>query len=350
MPDPDTARGTRLRAPSRARLAEVARRAGVSKSTASRVLNHDPTLSVRPGTRERVALTAQELGYRPHPLARALAASTTGALALLVPELSNPAYVELIRGAYGRARERDFVLLCAEDFEGQEADEAFTQLVAAGRVDGLLIASARPAHRLRAALERHWVPHVFVNRSVPGAAANVTLDLPRASRAALDHLTGLGHVRVAHVAGPQGVQSARLREDAFVRAALARGLGPASVARGAFTEAGGAAAATRLLRRRPETTAIYASSLAQAVGVLHAARQAGRTVPDHLSVIAYDDVPLAGYLSPPLTTVAMPLAELGAAAVDALLEVLAGTEPGSRTLDAEPEVVTRASTAAPRAR
>jgi LacI family transcriptional regulator len=350
MPDPDSAPDTSLRGPSRVRLAEVARRAGVSKSTASRVLNHDPTLSVRPGTRERVAMTAQELGYRPHPLARALAASTTGALALLVPELSNPAYVELIRGAYGRARERDFVLLCAEDFDAQEADEAFTQLVAAGRVDGLLIASARPAHRLRAALERHWVPHVFVNRSVPGATANVTLDVPRASRAALTHLVDLGHVRVAHVAGPQGVQSARLREEAFVRAARERGLPSAPVARGAFTEAGGAAAATRLLRRHPETTAIYSSSLAQAVGVLHAAREAGLAVPDDLSVIAYDDVPLASYLAPPLTTIAMPLAELGEAAVDALLDLLAGVAPTSRTFDAEPEVVARASTAAPRQR
>ncbi len=163
----------------RARLEDVARAAGVSKSTVSRVLSDDATLSVRAETRERVRALAQELGYRPHPVARALATPATGALALLVPALSNPAYVEIIRGAYRRARERGYVLLCAEDFEDQEADEAFTELVDGGRVDGLLIASARPENRLLAALERHRVPHVFVNRSVPGARANVTLDVER---------------------------------------------------------------------------------------------------------------------------------------------------------------------------
>jgi LacI family transcriptional regulator, galactose operon repressor len=172
----------------RARLEDVAAAAGVSKSTVSRVLSDDPTLSVRADTRERVRALAQELGYRPHPVARALAVPATGALALLVPNLSNPAYVEIIRGAYRRARERGYVLLCAEDFEDQEADEAFTELVDGGRVDGLLLASARPENRLLEALERHWVPHVFVNRSVPGARANVTLDVARASRLAYEYL------------------------------------------------------------------------------------------------------------------------------------------------------------------
>ena len=172
MPDPPAAPS---RIP-RARLEDVARAAGVSKSTVSRVLSGDATLSVRDETRERVRALAQELGYRPHPVARALATPATGALALLVPTLSNPAYVEILRGAYHRARERGYVLLCAEDFEDQEADEAFTELVEGGRVDGLLIASARPENRLLDALERHWVPHVFVNRSVPGARANVTLE------------------------------------------------------------------------------------------------------------------------------------------------------------------------------
>ena len=153
------------RVPRGPRLEDVANAAGVSKSTVSRVLSGDPTLSVRDETRERVRALAQELGYRPHPVARALAVPATGALALLVPNLSNPAYVEIIRGAYRRARERGYVLLCAEDFEDQEADEAFTELVDGGRVDGLLIASARPENRLLEALGRHSVPHVFVNRS-----------------------------------------------------------------------------------------------------------------------------------------------------------------------------------------
>jgi DNA-binding LacI/PurR family transcriptional regulator len=340
MPQPS---GNESRA--RARLEDVAAAAGVSKSTVSRVLSDDPTLSVRDETRERVRALAQQLGYRPHPVARALAVPATGALALLVPNLSNPAYVEIIRGAYRRARERGYVLLCAEDFEDQEADEAFTELVDGGRVDGLLIASARPENRLLDALERHWVPHVFVNRSVPGARANVTLDVARASRVAYEHLAGLGHTAIGHVAGPHDVQSARGREDAFLAAAADHGHGEPPVARGAFTPSGGAEAAERLLGEHPEVTAVFTSSLAQAIGLLHVARSHGRSVPQDLSVIAYDEVPVAEYLDPPVTTVAMPLSELGAAAVEILVELLDGREVRSQVLGEEPTVVERESTA-----
>jgi LacI family transcriptional regulator, galactose operon repressor len=342
MPQPS---GNESRA--RARLEDVAAAAGVSKSTVSRVLSDDPTLSVRADTRERVRALAQELGYRPHPVARALAVPATGALTLLVPNLSNPAYVEIIRGAYRRARERGYVLLCAEDFEDQEADEAFTELVDGGRVDGLLIASARPENRLLDALERHWVPHVFVNRSVPGARANVTLDVARASRLAYEYLAGLGHRTIGHVAGPHDVQSARGREEAFLAAAADHGHGEPPVARGAFTPSGGAEAAERLLAEHPEVTAVFTSSLAQAIGLLHVARERGRAVPADLSVIAYDELPVAEYLDPPVTTVAMPLSELGAAAVEILVELLDGREVRSQVLGEEPTVVERESTAPP---
>ena len=253
----------------RARLEDVARAAGVSKSTVSRVLSGDATLSVRDETRERVRALAQELGYRPHPVARALATPATGALALLVPTLSNPAYVEILRGAYRRARERGYVLLCAEDFEDQEADEAFTELVDGGRVDGLLIASARPENRLLDALERHWVPHVFVNRSVPGARANVTLDVARASRVAYEHLAALGHTAIGHVAGPRGVQSARGREEAFLLAAAEHGH------RGA---AGGARGVHAVRRRHGGGAAADAASAADR-GVHELARPGHRAAP-----------------------------------------------------------------------
>src|SRR5215212_8258612 len=137
------------------------------------------------------------------------------------------------RGQVGR--EAEYVLLAAEDFEGQQADEAFTELVDAGRIDGLLIASALPARPLLAALERHWVPHVFVNRAVPGAVANVVLDVARASELAVDHLLALGHEHLGHVAGPAAIESARRREEAFLEAAVARGVDPV-VVRAPFSE------------------------------------------------------------------------------------------------------------------
>ena len=318
----------------------------MSKSIASRVLNGDPTVSVRADTRERIEIAARDLAYRPHPLARALAGTELGALALLVPAFDNAAYTPLIRGAYARARERGYVLLAAEDFEGQEADDAFTELVEAGRIDGLLIASARPARALLAALERHWVPHVFVNRAIPGAAANVVLDVALASRLALDHLVDLGHVRLAHLAGPAEIESARRREDAFLQAARGRGLEPI-VVRAPFSESVGAEAARRLLAEHPEVTALYVSSFGQAAGALRSIADAGRRVPADLSVLAFEEVTQAAYTVPPLTTIAMPMRELGAASVDVLLDQIAGAPPEVHQLPTEPRLVVRGSTGPP---
>ena len=328
----------------RPRLEDVAERAGVSKSIASRVLNGDPTVSVREETRERIAAAARALAYRPHPLARALASSETGALALLVPAFDNPAYTDAIRGAYARARQRGYVLLAAEDSEGQQADEAFTELVEAGRIDGLMIASELPAPTLLAALERHWVPHVFVNRAIPGAVSNVVMDVARASELAVEHLHELGHRRIGHVAGPAEVESALRREEAFLEAARRRGLEPV-VVREPFSEAGGAAGARELLAGHPDLTAVYASSFGQAVGVLRSAADAARSVPADLSVLAFEDVASAAYTVPPLTTIAMPMRQLGATAVDVLLDQIAGAPPAIHRLPTEPRLILRASTA-----
>lgn len=329
--------------PRRVRLEDVADAAGVSKSIASRVLNGDPTVSVRDETRMRIATVARQLGYRPNPLARALATTGTGAVALLVPAFENPAYAQLIRGAFERARERGYILLSAEDSEGQQADGAFTELVRAGRVDGLLIASALPARSLLAALERHWVPHVFVNRAVPGAVSNVVLDAAQASRLAFDHLASLGHERLGHVAGPADVESARRREDAFVEAAGAHGLQPV-VERGAFSPAGGAAATHALLAKRPDVTALWVSSFGQAVGALRALADAGRRVPEDVSVLSYEDLPMADYICPRLTTIAIPMRQLGMTSVDVLLEQIGGAAPAIHELPIHPRIVLREST------
>ncbi|HYH32056.1 MAG TPA: LacI family DNA-binding transcriptional regulator [Pseudonocardia sp.] len=328
----------------RVRLIDVAERCGVTKSVVSRVLNDDPTLNVRPETRERIRATAIELGYRPHAGARALAGAEARALALLVPDLSNPAYTRIIRGAYRRAREHGYVVLLAEDTTDDEADESFADLVVAGRVDGLLIASARPSHQLLSSTRLARIPHVFVNREVPGSGRNVGMDLAAASAVAVRHLHDLGHRRIGLVSGPAELQPARAREHGFVAQLGDLGVAADRIARAPFSEEGGAQAAARLLERDPLPTALYCSTLSQAVGALHAVRVRGLRVPADVSVVSYDDLPLAGYLDPPLTTVAMPLLELGAAAVDAVLGQLAGVAPADVAVSTPPVVVERAST------
>ncbi|MGI8605635.1 MAG: LacI family DNA-binding transcriptional regulator [Gaiellaceae bacterium] len=327
----------------RNRLQDVARTAGVSKSIASRVLNGDPELLIRPETRERVVAAALRLNYRPHAAARGLKRAETGALGFLVPPLTNPVYVRIIRGAFERALERDFVVLLVEDVDPVQAEKISSRLVQAGRIDGLMVASAEPGHPLLATLRRGRIPHVFVNRGVPGSRRNVVVDEARASAAVLAHLAELGHRRIGHVAGPRNLDTARRRTAGFVKAAAARGL-EIQVAEGDFGESGGALAARALLERAPDLTALYTSTLSQAMGVYHAAWELGLYVPADLSLVGYDDMPLAEYLRPPLTTVRAPLAELGAAAVDALVDQLLGGEPGNVVVKTEPEVVVRAST------
>ena len=330
----------------RARLEDVAREAAVSKATVSKVLNNYAELSIRPETRERIHEAAKRLGYRPHVGARALAGAKAGALALLVPALTNPTYVTIARGAYQRARELGYFSLLSEDFGAQEADSSFKELVEAGRVDGLIVASATPGHRLVSALADADVPHVFLNRAVPGSGRNVVMDVGSSSQIALEHLASLGHTVVGHVAGPKGITPSDERERAFRKNAARLGMRNGGVTRGDFNEEGGYHAGLTLLED-PAITAIYASSLAHAIGVLHAVRRKGLSVPRDVSVVGNDDFPVAAYLDPPLTTVAMPLYELGVRGVDTLVAQLRGEPPRDVTIPTAARLVERASTGRP---
>ncbi|BDZ42136.1 LacI family transcriptional regulator [Paraoerskovia sediminicola] len=334
----------------RARLVDVAELSGVTKSVVSRTLNNDPTLRARPETRERVLAAARQLGYRPHAGARALSVARTGTFAFLIPDLTNSVYAVILRGAIRRARELGYVVLIAEDARQSPAGaEEYAELVDAGRVDGLLVASARPDSPLIAALvaQPDSVPHVYVNREVPGSDRNVGMDIRGASVLAVEYLAGFGHSRIGFVSGPRGLHPAVARGEGFAAAMSGLGLAGDLVASGEFDEEGGFEATHDLLTRAPDVTALYVSTLGQAIGALAAARAVGRSIPDDLSVICYDDVPMADYLSPSLTTISMPLDALGVAAVDALMAQVSG-EPARRVSIADHfAVVPRDSVAPP---
>lgn len=332
----------------RATLADVAQLAEVSVSIASKVLNDVPTVSVRLQTRQRVIDAAARLGYRPHITARALAGGSAKALALLVPELTNPVYSKMIRAAFLEARTLGYTVMVAEDLEGHEADESFANLVAAGHVDGVMVASARHGHPVLEDLDQLGIPHVFVNRAVLGSNRNVTMDVAGASVLVVDHFVRLGHRAIGHVAGPRELETGRTRALAFRSAVQAHGLSTAPISYApTFDERGGAVATSRLLKRYSELTAIYSSSLSQAVGVLHMIHELGLQIPRDISVVAYDDLPLAAYLSPPVDTIAMPLKELGQGAVRALVAQINGEQPQNVEVRIPPRLVSRSSSAAP---
>jgi LacI family transcriptional regulator len=331
--------------PTRTRLEDVARHAGVSKSIASRILNDHPGLSVRPETRERVQAAARDLHYRPHAAARGLKRAETGALGLVIPNLTMPVYSRIVRGAVQRALELDFAVVLVEDLDDGATEASLEALVRSARTDGLLVASVRHGHPLPPVLLRLAIPHVYVNRGLPESGRNVYMDDELASVAALDHLHSLGHRRIGLVGGPSGNDPAERRSRGFRRRAAELDLELAPLAEGDFTEAGGARLTQRLLREHPGITAAVTGGLSQAVGALHAAWELGLRVPEDLSLVSFDDLSLAEYLRPPLTTVRMPLAELGAAAVDAVLHQLLGGEPCDVVIETRPEVVVRRSTA-----
>ncbi|WP_081743338.1 LacI family DNA-binding transcriptional regulator [Arthrobacter sp. H20] len=330
--------------PTRTRLIDVANAAGVTKSVASRALNGDSTLNVRKETRVRIFEAASTLGYEPHAGAKALAGSRTRALALLLPDLTNAVYARIARGAYQQARERGFVVLLAEDTEDSRAQSDYTDLVGAGRVEGLLIASAREGHPLLESGRLDKVPHVFVNRSVAESNRNVSVDLMGASSTAFRYLYELGHRNMGHISGPGDLMPAREREHGFLEEAKSAGVAVPAVARAAYSEAGGYEGAQQLMSENPEITAIYAGTFSQSVGALSALHALGKRIPADVSLLSYDDLPIAAYLEPPLTTMALPLQELGGAAVDALIDQLHGAKPRDVILAGQAAIIERAST------
>jgi LacI family transcriptional regulator len=324
------------------RLRDVAAAAGVDASVASRVLNGDAQLSVRNETRDRVLEAAARLNYRPNRAARALKTARTMAVGMVVPDLANPAFAMIALGAEKRASAAGYTLMLARG--SIPASLADLQ----GRVDGLLVAAATSETSYRHPLFG-GVPAVLVNRKEPGEIASVIVDDEAGAALAIRHLLELGHRRIAHVAGPQDADTARRRLRGY-RAALRLGgveAAPESVAEASYDEAAGHLAAAALLRLRPRPTALFAANIRIAIGTLSAVRRARLRVPEDVSVIGFDDTPLASYLDPPLTTVRMPLEELGSVAAESLLREIGGRRAESVMVDIPPELVVRGSAAPP---
>jgi DNA-binding LacI/PurR family transcriptional regulator len=327
-----------------ARLDDVARAAGVHISTVSRVINGRAEVSVRPETRQRILAAAHELQYRPNAIARGLRLATTGTLGLLVPSLRNPVNSPIVRGAFNRAWERNFVLVLAEDTgESEAAEDAYERLVEEGRIDGLLIQSARLDNPHLDGFSSGPVPCVFMDRAHPASSRNVTMRDADAGRMVAEHFLELGHRSLAHLAGPPELDTVARRRAGFVEIAEGAGATPVVVP-AVLSEEAGYAAMHELLEHPARPTAIFLANINQALGAVAAVRERGVRVPEELSLVCHDDDPLFGFLETPLTAVRMPLHELGSTAVDVLLEQIDGGPPRDVVIGTAPELVVRSST------
>lgn len=322
-------------------MADVAARAGVSYQTVSRVINHHP--SVRAETRERVERAISELGYRPNPAARTLVTRQSRTIGVVSASTSYYGPARTLLGLEGAARAAGYsvsvAILSATDRSSmREAVEHLRRQ----SVDGVVViapddAAAEAVRTLDAA-----VPLVRVESGEEGSSPDVSIDQERGARMATRHLLDLGHATVHHVTGPLDWLEARARVAGW-RAEL-RGAGAAvpELERGDWTPASGYRAGLRLAAS-PEVTAVFVSNDQMAIGLLRALAEAGRSVPGDVSVVGFDDVPEAGYLTPPLTTLRQDFDDLGRRCLAELLARLAGDSTHQRPV--APALVVRASTA-----
>lgn len=333
----------------RTTLRDVAARAGVDASTVSRVLNLDPHLSVSVGTRQRILDAVGELDYQPNANARRLRMARTMAIGYLIPDLVNPANGPLVTGVQQRARAAGYAVLIGSSADSADTAESFKRLLGEGRVDGLLVNCGVLEDDEVISLASSSAPVVLVNRSVEGARASVVLDDEAAARAAADHLCGLGHRQLLHLAGPSFADTTQRRIRGFISAAAERGAIVTSCNASDWTDLAGFELAQDRLARNPACTAVFTDNVSLAVGALAAASDLGLSVPHDLSVVAMHDVPLAAHAIPRLTAVKTPLAKMGSASFDVLRAILQGGAPEPLTVVSRPApfVVERASSTRP---
>lgn len=329
------------------RLKDVAARAGVSVSVASRALTDDSQARISAETRARIVAAAQELGYQPDHRARALRLSRSGAIALVVPEVNNAIFGGLHSGVQEACQARRTAVLLGQLNASDLGPDALSKLIGNGRVDGVVLQRAEnyDDEALAAAIDIP-VPVVLFNSRLPEHPGSLVLDDAAAVRVAVEHLRELGHADIGFIAGAAHHDAAARRLDAFRALAAHDDDHPEWIQSGGWEAPAGHAAMSHILELAEQPTAVVVASLNAAVGALHAASAAGVRVPEDLSIVAIHDAWIASYTVPALTTVRMPMVEAGALAADMLLDHLDGAALDDRMLDSPaPELVPRGSSA-----
>jgi DNA-binding LacI/PurR family transcriptional regulator len=317
-------------------IREVATRAGVSPATVSRVFTRPDT--VAEDTRNRVMAVAEELSYAAHPVARSLARGKTGNLGIIVPDIANSFSAVITKAVQQEARRDGYTLFVAGSDEVVQDEERWARAMAA-QVDGLLLVSPQMSDEALLALAE-ITPVVVTNRVLDGIPAVFT-DAYEASMHAAEHLHALGHRHVVYLAGPDGYSNdVRLRgfRDACTR------LGIAAERLGPFHARFSAGVLAADLVLATAATGVVAYNDEVAVGVLNRLADRDVRVPEDVSVVGFDDTQLAEMVTPRLTTVRIPAAAAGTAAVGMLLDVVAGRPVAVRRLRLEAELVVRSST------
>ncbi|MEV6297948.1 LacI family DNA-binding transcriptional regulator [Actinoplanes sp. NPDC051861] len=328
-------------------LEAVARRAGVSRATVSRVVNGSTTVAAT--IREAVNRAVDELGYVPNQAARSLVTQRTDSIALILPETANRVFSDdlffpaIIRGVGMEleAADKQLVLMMTGSEAGHHRVERYA---VAGHVDGVMFASIHGADPLPGLLARRGIPVVCSGRPMTAEPPVPYVDVDHAGgvAAAVRHLVAGGRRRIATIAGPQDMVAGIERLSGYHHSLAEAGL-PVLVAPGDFTRESGVAAMRDLLDRDPDLDAVFAASDLMAHGALQTLRDAGRRVPDDVAVIGFDDFEISRYSDPPLTTVRQPIAEAGRVMARQMLRLITGDPDVPPAVVLPTELVVRAS-------
>lgn len=328
-------------------IMDVAAHAGVSYSTVSRVVNDYEF--VKADTREKVQNAMAELGYVANLKARSLAGGRSNMIGLLVFDLENSYFTEVVRGIDAEVSRIHYDMVISTTHQRLDREQAYVTQLASGMVDGLIIMLPQNIDSWLEPLRQRQTPYVLIDHeSGLGQGHVIRTTNRRGARQATDYLLDLGHRRIGLVTGTPTVQSGRERIEGFEQAFAGRNLSIDSdlIVQGDFDQASGYVAALQLLQYRTPPTAIFALNDAMAIGVLEAAEKVGLTVPDDLSIIGFDDIPEASYIRPQLTTVRQPQREIGRTATRLLVDLIEQNEerPGLETITLETELIIRKST------
>jgi LacI family transcriptional regulator len=303
-------------------MKDVAERAGISITTVSHVVNGTRFVSEK--VRDRVTRVMEELGYQPNVLARGLRRGESSTIGLIVPDVTNPYFAEIARSVEDACAERGYgVILCNSDGRPERQEQA-VDVLASNRVGGLVLVNVGMTRREASLFEGLAIPMVMLDREIPGFPVDsIQIDNARGGRQATEHLLGLGHRRIACLAGSSRISPSGDRVDGYRQALEEAGLkvDPALILSGDFTPESGHVCACELMERDlPMPTALFSCNDLMAFGAITAFAEKGLKVPDDISVVGFDDIRLASYFNPTLSTVAQPRQEMGQMAVEILLD------------------------------
>jgi LacI family transcriptional regulator, galactose operon repressor len=332
-------------------IAEIARRASVSTATVSRTLNQSGP--VKAGTARKVWRAVTELNYYPNSHARALVSGRSRLIGLLVSDITNPFFPELIRAFEDLASQKQYdVLLTSTNYLTPRMMECLRRMLER-KVDGVAMMTSEMDLGLIKELSRRNVPIVFMDVGQMGPRmSHVAIDYGNGVRQAVDHVASLGHRSIGFISGPLDLHSARTRRQAFLDGMRQHGLTPDRklIREGTHTAEGGEKAMHALLRLSRRPTAVVCSNDWTAIGALHAVHDADLEVPGDISIVGFDDIPIARYTNPPLTTVNMTASDVGTTAFQALFRLIAEEAVEGDVYQIPTRLVVRGSTARPRRR